>query len=453
MSQSPRASRRTSSPGLALILVVGVLTVLLVIAMAFHQSVQLEFKAAISARERESAETAARAGVHQAMAFLQYDVWGVNEKQAFVCAQPGGELHQESGAAFPDPSQPLPRPDGSVAFFTSTPKGFVRITRPVSKWRRPVLRIPLRDGWQNQDHPVPGVPSVDGDSHVRVVETDLSWVVNFSHSYKQKGAPNDLSRLDGFGGTPNDERIPVLSGAPFHDELLPGPFDHCDLWELRTDFNRRRLPGDAMLNGGQWIDGGWIGHYWAWPSMRRAEEFDYIDTRLCGDAVYRLFRSDLVAGEDAGDDAYLSFESGIDPAATSRSGVVNFAPYSPRRYLHDKAAATDVHPQCTQRPMKARHLGRITPGEIGDTRGGALNINQVNHTAAWERCVSPEGKPQFYNEAKWIYLYTPDGSHNVTLQRYAVTVIPEAGMPNANFAGPPAADDWPVTLEEAARTW
>jgi hypothetical protein len=448
--------------GLALIFVVGVLAVMLVLGVAFAQSAGLEFRAAVSVRDLEEASAAADTGLHQAIAFLQHDAWGVNEKSAFVCAESRGALHQENGADFV-PGETLSGMDGSVAFFLRAPKGFQRITRQAAKWRRPLSRVPINPGSeQAQDHPIPSSPPRDGQAGVRVVENDLSWVVNDSASYKRGGAPVDLAGLDGFeAGTPEAGRIPVQSGAPMHDEFLPGPLDNSDCWELRTHLNRalprgarhfggRDTGNDFRATGGAWTDGGWRGHYWAWPAMRPFEEFDYIDTRLCGDAFYRLFRSDLIA-DPASDAGGLSFESGVDPQSVERSGVSSFSAFSPQRYLHDKSDAAWIHPKNAQRRLRYTHMGRVS-GNYTDTRGNAININQVNNNAVSERFVDAEGKVYFYNEAKWIYIHQPDGSHGATLKRYAVTIVAESGLPNANFSGPPAEELQPP-LDESARTW
>jgi hypothetical protein len=450
-----------SRSGLALIFVVGVLAVLLVLGLAFALSVSLEFRASVAVRDLEDANCVADTGIHQAMSFLQYDVWGASEKQAFACAETRGTLHHETGVEF-NPAEVLSEPDGSVAFFIRTPEGFKRIIRQAAKWRRPLTRVPIKPGSdQSQDRPILRLPPHDGQPDVRVVENDLSWAVNDSETYKRKGAPENLSGLDGFDGVAEAERIPVLSGAPFHDEFLPGPLDNSDHWELRTHLNRV-LPGGAshfggrnvnnehLETGGAWSDNGWQGHAWAWPAMRQFEEFDLVDTRISGDAVFRLFRSDLIAATDAGGGG-LSFESGVDPEAVSREGISGFAALSPRRYLHDKKSAAAIHPRNQQRRLRYTHMGQVD-SRYEDTRGNAANINQVNNNAVSERFVDADGMTYFYNEAKWIYVYQPDGSHGATLKRYAVTVVSECGMPNANFIGPPAEALNPA-LHESARTW
>jgi len=202
--------------GLALLLVVGILSILLIVGMLFSQSLSLDFRSAMVARDQVETAATAEMGLHQAIAFLQYDMWGPDQTTAFACSGGHETLTGPDGQPLSNALQA--KPDGKVAFYLATPDGFRPITAPVSKQRRMLSRIPTATGAETgQDHPVFPLAR----NGVRVVENDLDWVINDSADYRQRWAPDfpDESQR------PAAQGFPFRSGAPVHDEFLPGPFD------------------------------------------------------------------------------------------------------------------------------------------------------------------------------------------------------------------------------------
>ncbi|GMV80042.1 MAG: hypothetical protein AMXMBFR7_12260 [Planctomycetota bacterium] len=443
-----------------LLIVVFVLVTLLGIGIFQARSAQLELKAAIHYRRANGSRSAADRGLHQAMALLQYDAWGVNESKAFICTEPWSALHDGAGHEFPYQSAAhLAEPDGSVPFFTLTRDGYRRIQQPISRLRRPLHRLSLPRYAERALVPPTyrqaSPHAADPWSEIRKVEGGLEWVVNWNADYKRLGAPDTLEIVAGTFDGPDYAKLPAVSGAPFHDEFLPGAFDTYDLWEERLHRNHGRLfprarGADAYAYGGAWIAGDFEGAHWRWPALKRTQEFDFLDTRAIGDPVYKVFRYELVANRDAGAAAYQSFESGVDPTVFDESGAAMLPPEHPARYLHGRRGAVDIHPRCVQAPLRATHLGSASEGSYVDTRGGALNLNQVNQNAATERYrseISGDAADYHYREAKWIYVYD-DGPRPVS--RYAVTVRPEGGKPHANTRYEPPGERPPELLEMAS---
>ncbi|MCZ7647403.1 MAG: hypothetical protein M5U26_19460 [Planctomycetota bacterium] len=432
-------SRLRERRGAVLIFVVFVLTVLLGIGIFQAQSSHLEFKAAAHYRRAGTSREAAERGLNQALALLQYDAWGVNESRAFACAEPWGALKDAEGRDFPyQEAALLPSPDGSVAFFFRTRDGYRRILQPVARRRRPLARIGIPRGAERAlrapTFPLAASHPTDAALDVRVAEGGLDWVVNWNPDYKRLGAPDLLLRVS--GGRPLEEelKLPALSCAPFHDEFLPGAFDSYDLWQERTQRNHGTFFGrsggsDARARDGLWSEWEADGVRLRWPGFKAAPEFDYLDTRAVGDPCFKLFRYELVAGPNAGADAFRSFESGVD-ALSVAGGASALPPEHPSRYL--SAAPANLHPRARQARLRFTHPADASEGGYRDTRGGALNLNQVNHDADAERQAGagPGGaEARLVNEAKWIYLY--DGNRRPHA-RYAVTVAPAGGQPNPN---------------------
>ncbi|HOX06700.1 MAG TPA: hypothetical protein PK280_09875 [Planctomycetota bacterium] len=73
--------------GIALIMVMLIISTLMIIGILFSGSVTAEYRASVYYRQAVQSEQYCIAGLHRAMAELMYDVWGVNEDRPFVSAR------------------------------------------------------------------------------------------------------------------------------------------------------------------------------------------------------------------------------------------------------------------------------------------------------------------------------------------------------------------------------
>ena len=98
--------------GIALIMVMMVVSSLLIIGILFSGSVTAEYRAAVYYRQAIQSEQYALVGLHRAMAEMMYDVWGVYEDQPFLSARyaTGGDFD----AADPETSL---RPLNDAAYY------------------------------------------------------------------------------------------------------------------------------------------------------------------------------------------------------------------------------------------------------------------------------------------------------------------------------------------------
>jgi hypothetical protein len=201
------------------------------------------------------------------------------------------------------------------------------------------------------------------------------------------------------------------SGGYYWDEFLPEGVDNCDAWEVGLHANHgkatdRNYYRDATPTGGLWA-----GRFWPANRGGEGDPWDYIDTRIVPDSFYHIFRFDLVDRQE-----HKVWCTGV-------------------RYEDPKQLIRDVK---TDGDFRATHLEYATGQNWKDVWGGALNINKVNNNYQWEQYYNWRAyddvkawTPHHYAEAKWINIYDVSGQR--ILGRYAVTVWPDNGNPNANY--------------------
>ncbi|MHC4917121.1 MAG: hypothetical protein ACYTGB_16705, partial [Planctomycetota bacterium] len=85
--ESLRRPLRTDRRGIALIMVMMVVSSLLIIGILFSGSVTAEYRAAVYYRQAIQSEQYCIVGLHRAMAEMMYDVWGVYEDAPFLTAR------------------------------------------------------------------------------------------------------------------------------------------------------------------------------------------------------------------------------------------------------------------------------------------------------------------------------------------------------------------------------
>jgi hypothetical protein len=238
-----------SKQGMALVLVVLVLSSMLLLGTAFMSNIRLDLKAASNYSREGQTEIFALEGLHRAMGELMYDVWGVNEDTAFVCAPEWGQMTKGLSV------------EGTNIISAYAYDGKEQIISPRSLWRR--TKTPVIGS---------GGP----------VQTDYRWIDRESLAYE----------------------YPTQSGGYYWDEFLPEQTDNYDAFEAglmlnHGTFTDRDYCNDGKGGGGLWSSG-WIYGNWYFPAVGGGDKppWDYVDTRIVPDAFYHIFRFDLIAPDD-----------------------------------------------------------------------------------------------------------------------------------------------------------
>jgi hypothetical protein len=383
--------------GMALIMVVMVLTSMLLLGTAFMSNIRLDVTAARNYNLSGECETYALEGTHRAMSELMYDVWGVNEGvwiagaqrgKAFVCAPEWGQL----SSGFSVEGTPM------IAAYTIDGNPATQIVSHSSVYRRTV----------NQT----------GDITTPWVQTDLRWM--YKPSFGLGGQDPDLT----------DVGVPY--GGYYLDEFLPAHTDNGDVFEMALHYNHGAATGrDFLDDEKEGPAGWWSGDYWPNRGGGEKAPWDYVDTRISPSSFFHIFRFDLVDKNDR-----WVHCTGYEPQN---------APLPPK--IIDKSDPA----------FKATHLDYavVPTWPKGDEWGGALNINQVNNNYRWEVYYNyksyagvPVWSEHHYNESKWIYIY--DAAGLTRLGRYAVLVEPDSGRPNANYLydGPNWGQSYGTSLDD-----
>jgi hypothetical protein len=388
--------------------VVVVLSTLLIIGVLFAITVDLDFKAAKYYKKAGQAELYALEGLYRATAELQYDVWGVNEDRAFRLSDSTESLTYNGDG----------EPGVDSAYYTTG-----RDRRPGTSDDQPIIgsRSRLRRT----------VELIQNGANSHYTLTDLRWMVE-----------------DGSGTSfaPTTNKRYIHSGAMYHDEFLPEGTDVADAFELGMHVNRRDIYFEGEQAGAyrndkktsQYIyfdpnppggDAGWDAWFWHLAYQNASagvnpqlKYWDYIDSRVCGDSFYKIFRTEMVH-YDGLSRQWRSNAAGVYDRLSPSAGEA--MPRTPANWLSMKT-----------------HMGYQGFSVQTDPRGGAENINSVNNNYSSETSFglrlpfpmnlnSNPYEPIHYRESKWITIYSEDGE--IKLGRYAVTVWPDCGHPNANY--------------------
>ena len=433
-----------SERGMALIMVVVILTSLLVLGTLFLQTAHLELKAATYFKSTNEAEIMAHSGFARATGELMYDVWGTNEIRPFVA---------DRWSYFGPDSRSRDRFDNPVNLNARDPKRHIYTP----------MKLGQTFGMQGTGNGNGGFYLPDGESEyvayksgdgleidqIRSMTMRREKELYFSRPTKvmnvTSSAQKETSQFkaltdwdawhiaegftwdqalmagvaNGTEGVGNDD-IWQFGPARFHDAFLPRAKDVNDCWEYGLMINRifkdsdgitvgmdRNYARDPEVNFGasatlRWPDGL---EYTVGSVIERASNewpWMYVDShRICSDGFFRIFRSELV------DETLAAFDANGNTV------------------------------------MGAYHLGTKSWPLIGAT-GPAININQVNNNYDYEFWhdhgkIDPWTNPldndavrpdmYHYNEAKWIYIYDDAGNPR---GRYAVTIHPDGGMMNIN---------------------
>ncbi|HHN45911.1 MAG TPA: hypothetical protein ENN09_00580 [Planctomycetes bacterium] len=356
---------------MALILVVVCLTAMLMLGTIFMHNIRLDLAAAANYARSGQTEIYALEGLHRAMAELMYDVWGVNEDRAFVCAGEWGQLSRGYDVG----GTPI-----VAAYVYEGPSGREQVIAPASVLRRTRTEVIGSGG---------------------AVQTDFRWVDK-----------NTLANA-----------YPTHSGGWYWDGFLPGHTDNYDAFEAALAFNHgtftdRNYCKDAANFGGRW---GWALGYpgqagWYAPWFPRNNHgpkpaWDYIDTRIAPDAFYHVFRFDLVAPDD-----FKVHGTGVREQ-------------DPKQAIYDYRRDGDF--RATHLGFATAWGGADPWG--GALNINQVN-NNYNWEVYYNFRAAPD-VPEFselhFKEAKWIHIYAPAGDR--IIGRYAVTVWPDCGTPNPNY--------------------
>ncbi|MBN1809158.1 MAG: hypothetical protein JW909_08820 [Planctomycetes bacterium] len=371
------ASRR----GMALIMVVMVLTSMLLLGTAFMANIRLDVRASVNYSRAGQGEIYALEGLHRAFTEILYDIWGVDEPKAFVCSPEWGQMTHGYSI------------NGVNMFSAYSYEGnsATQVTYALSNWRR--------------THTNSTVPDLFAQN--RYLRTNFRWVRQFD------GSGNPLA-------------VPVQAGGYYWDEFLPEYTDNSDLWQCGLHFNDADATGrdyemDETENAAPGTS--WDGDYFPVNSYGAHAPWDYIDSRIVPDAFFHVFRFDLVAGDNkvrcngvpldgAGDGDPLAIPldlSHVDFAATHK-GMVGLPSWPVDRF----GGATNLN-----------QVNNDYKWEL------FYNWKAYGSVPAWGvDAGTNRAESHHYKEAKWIYIYDILGERK--LGRYAVTVEPDAASPNAN---------------------
>jgi hypothetical protein len=396
---APRETlRATERSGIALLSVVVVLSTLLIIGVLFSVTVELDLKASQYYREAGQTELIALEGLYRAIAEIQYDQWGVNEKQSFKLSNNAEKLSE-------------------AAYYTTTGQPIVEAR---SKYFRTIEIIN------------------NGSKGVFNTVTDLRWVESAPQGVGYSSRDKSYNMHPNLGGRARDREF-VHSGAVYHDEFLPEGSDVTGAWELGLHVNRggiywegeqsRLYKWDKDDTSKYWFDPnhaggntGWDNWFWyeAYQSEPWLKRWDYIDTRINDDSFFKIFRFELVYFDGS---SWRSNAAGVYDKVSGMAGK-----QIPRTKWF---GVTD--------PDRGRtHLGKTVKlsNPAFDPRGEASNINPVNNNYLFEANyaqATPNGEYQNYHyaDSKWIYLYSEDGQ--TRRGRFATLVWPDSGYPSANY--------------------
>ncbi len=150
VTRRPRPQPRDRR-GIALIMVMLVVSTLMIIGILFSGSVTAEYRAAVYYRQAVQSEQYCVAGLHRAMGELMYDVWGVNEDRPFESAR------YNSSCITPPVDNLLPLHD--AAYYDGSTGSLQPIVRQTGYWNGESWVV-----WAGQDHP--GKFAATGDAEV-----------------------------------------------------------------------------------------------------------------------------------------------------------------------------------------------------------------------------------------------------------------------------------------------
>ncbi|MGH8192629.1 MAG: hypothetical protein ACREP2_14420 [Rhodanobacteraceae bacterium] len=430
VTQGPRRKRtkvKRSERGLALLMTILVLSSLLILGISLSTAVQADFQEAVFYRSYNEAEIRAQEGMANAMGFLMYDVWGVNEAKPFVCSQwtPGGagdhDTHMQLG-------------DTTIADGGGNSYAFEYDSKPLLASELQLNRVVY-----------PGVPMnrFGAVEHVNLV-SDWEWV-------NAKVNPNIMvNQWENYG-------LPTAGESRFTDGFLPTSSDVNDWFENGLHFNRTDLDGYWRNNfpnrptdlyaGGSY--NGWghdrngspIGYTYqdyhgttgnSYPFAAGdalngdpivTAPWNFVNTNtMVGDSFTRVFRSDLV------DTNYQ----------TATYGALCMGPQVAAANGQMYGGAININEVNNNYELE-QYPGVLTPNDTTHFPVGSADYNATNQIEATDGDDSGEdfyysGRSYHYNEAKWIYTYDEMGHPT---GRYAVTILPDGGLPNVNCLGNP----------------
>ena len=206
--------------GIALIMVMLVVSSLLIIGLLFAGSVTAEYRAAVYYRQAIQSEQYCVVGLHRAMAELSYDIWGVNEEVPFRSAR-------YSNVPNPGPDESL-QPLGEAAYYDMESGSLKPLDRQRGYWNGEAWvvwageKIPAPAGfdasqcWQNFD-PRPHLRSemVGGAQRYRSYGYSLGTVTCTNGSTTVTCSQSSFSTLWGNTGSPDYPYDIYISGSRY----------------------------------------------------------------------------------------------------------------------------------------------------------------------------------------------------------------------------------------------
>ena len=366
-----------SERGMALIMVVIILTSLLVLGTLFLQTAHLELNAASYFKSSNEAEIMAQSGFARATAELMYDVWGANEVRPFVADRWAYYGEDRTRDRFNvriqrDIYTPMKlgqsygsqgSGNGSGGFYkedgAGRPYAYERNGQAIDQIRSITAMREKNLYFQRPTRAIGVTSSAQKENVTTRVLTGLdAWHIADGYEWDEALKAGSPDGTEGFGS----EDIWKSGALRWHDAFLPRSNDVNDCWEYGLMANRvfkdsegvtvmmdRNYAGDANITYDTSTSSLWPGglEYTAGTLQERsttAHPWNYIDShRICSDSFFRVFRSELV------DESFKAMDS-------QGNAVVG-----------------------------AYHLGsKSWPSMIGTT-GPAIKIHQVNNNYDFEQ--------------------------------------------------------------------
>ena len=315
-----------SERGMALIMVVVILTTLLAVGTLFLQTAHLELTSATHFRSMYEAESVAYSGLVRATAELMYDVWGANEVRPFVSDRWAYHGPDRSVDRFNSPiSRSIYTPmklgeafglqgsgGGRGGFYLDDGDVHYAYTingAPIDQKRSLTARREKELYFQRPRRTLNSNSSGLKENVTARALTDWdAWHIADGHSWEDALKAGSPDGTEGFG---NDD-IWVHGPNRWNDAFLPRATDVNDCWEYGLMVNRIFKPSDGItvgMNRDYAIDGN--NNYsnpssLRWPGgleftvgandERSVTSFPwmYVDShRICSDGFFRIFRSEI----------------------------------------------------------------------------------------------------------------------------------------------------------------
>lgn len=440
------ANQPPKQRGLALMMTLLILSSLMVLGLSLTTMVRLEFEEAVMYRTHNEAHLNAQEGMNTAIGFLMYDVWGVNEREPFVCSR------FQAGPADGGRSATGRLGDTLITDGGGNPYAFEYQTLPLLAAELELRRVVYEN-----------VPANRFDA-----PESMSLVANWDWVNTNVNGGARVWQFERYGASD-------AGRSRYTDAFLPTDSDVNDWFEMGLHFNRSDLQGYFRQNFPNRSSDLYAGGYWGgWGHDRSGQPvasygFGYSEGSWLGDWSGAQGYNFPFAEGHALDN---------DPVVTGPWNFVNtdqmIGDSFTRVFRYDL-----VDSQFRNGTYGALCMGPQLTAPDGTLFGGAINLNEVNNNYELEsnpgvlapvqmpfgsvdydadNSIDPisqgderfyySGRSYHYNEAKWIYTYNAMGK---PAGRYAVTILPDGGLPNVNGLGNPrymGLGGWyPITVE------